>query len=68
MFNQTLSLNNTRDIIANNISLIIDNDVTNILDLFQLTGGSEYYSKTYIDNLISNYSTTNQINTLLVDK
>lgn len=69
MFSQTLSLNNTRDIIANNISLIIGNDVTNILDLFQVGNDNDmFYSKTYIDNLISNYSTSNQINTLLNDK
>ena len=35
MFNQTLSLTNTRDIIANHISLIIGDDVVNILDLFE---------------------------------
>ncbi len=40
MFNQTLSLTNTRDIIANHISLIVGDDVVNILDLFEKTGGS----------------------------
>ncbi len=61
MFNQTLSLTNTRDIIANHISLIVGDDVVNILDLFENTGGSVYCTKTYIDNLIGNYSTNHQI-------
>ena len=69
MVNQTLSLNNTRDIIANNVSLIIGNDVTNILDLFLQNGNnSPYYTKTYIDILISNYLTQNQVNALIGDK
>ena len=68
MFSQTLSLNNTRDIVANNTSLISGNDAINILDLFELSGGSSFYNKTYIDNLISNYLTQDQVITLLNDK
>ena len=52
----TLSLNNSNDIIANSISLINDNKTVNILDLFALktnNGFTNVYTKTESDTLLN---------------
>ena len=47
MFNQALSMNNSKDIIANSIRLVNDNEMTDINDIF-LSKLVNYYPKIYI--------------------
>ena len=46
----TLSLNNSIDIIANNISLINGNKTNNILDLFVLKNEYEFTEQIFVDS------------------
>ena len=47
MFNQALSMNNSKDIIANSIRLVNDNEMKDINDIF-LSKLVNYYPKIYI--------------------
>ena len=58
MFNQALSMNNSKDIVANSIKLVNENEMRDINDIF-LSKLVNYYPKIYIDDKFSNYYTKN---------
>ena len=57
----TLSLNNSNDIIAHNISLINGNITSNILDLFAFRGESDLGSAILIDSVYNKIQTYNKL-------
>ena len=61
MFNQALSMNNSKDIVANSIKLVNENEMRDINDIF-LSKLVNYYPKIYIDDKFSNYYTKIQTN------
>ena len=67
----TLSLNNSIDIIANNISLINGNKTNNILDLFVLKNEYELTEQTQLNNVYTmaqTYSRLEIINLFIREK
>ena len=56
MFNQNLTMNNSKDIVANSIKLIAENEMTDINDIFQSKLNS-YYPKLNIDVKFNKYYT-----------
>ena len=51
----TLSLNNSNDIIANNISLINANKTINLLDLFVLKNEYEFTEQIFVDSFYNKH-------------
>ena len=64
MFNQNLTMNNSKDIVANSIKLVSDNEMTDINDIFQSKLNS-YYPKLNIDVKFNNYYTKIQTDEFL---
>ena len=64
MFNQNLTMNNSKDIVANSIKLISENEMTDINYIFQSKLNS-YYPKLNIDVKFNNYYTKIQTDEFL---